>query len=133
MEVDEVLAGINRTDVKYPFLVLEGYSYEFTDNKSDNLLKNRRGAFILVDHVPDNSDYDAIQKAWDNMEEIGDEILRKILADKRNPLFPVVRDFEISGVETQLLASDVNNDYGVRFSYTITSAFIKEPNLEKWF
>ena len=61
MEVDEVLGGINRTDVKYPFLILEGYGYDFTDDKSDNLLKNRRGAFMVIDHVSDQTDFEAIQ------------------------------------------------------------------------
>ncbi|NQU53584.1 MAG: hypothetical protein HQ522_13705, partial [Bacteroidetes bacterium] len=30
MEIDEVLAGINRTDVAYPMLILEGYGFGFT-------------------------------------------------------------------------------------------------------
>ncbi len=50
-EVDEVLAGINRTDVAYPMLVLEGYNFDFTDKQSDNLIKNRSGAFILLGMV----------------------------------------------------------------------------------
>jgi len=83
MEVDEVLAGINRTDVKYPFLILEGYGYDFTDSKSDNLLKNRSGAFMLLDHVSDSSDFEAIHAVWDHMEEIGDEILVRMKTDKR--------------------------------------------------
>ncbi len=31
MELDEVMDGVNRTDVAFPKLVLEGYSFDFTD------------------------------------------------------------------------------------------------------
>jgi hypothetical protein len=132
MEVDEVLGGINRTDVKYPFLVLEGYSYDFTDSKSDNLLKNRRGAFILMDHVPDSSDYETIQQVWENMEEIGDELLVRMKADKRSPLAPAVRDFDFSSVEAMLIANELDGNYGIRYSYTLTSPQTNEVNPEKW-
>ena len=132
MEVDEVLGGINRTDVKYPFLILEGYSYDFTDSKSDNLLKNRRGAFILMDHVPDSSDYETIQQVWENMEEIGDELLVRMKTDKRNPLSPAVRDFEFSSVEAMLIANELDGNYGIRYTYTLTSQRTNEVNPEKW-
>ncbi|HKI89870.1 MAG TPA: hypothetical protein VKA38_12645 [Draconibacterium sp.] len=92
MEIDEVLAGINRTDVNFPMLILEGYSFDFTDNYSDNLMKNRQGAFVLLDHISDASDYDAIHQVWDQLEQTGTEILLKIKADKRSLLVPVVRN-----------------------------------------
>ena len=103
MEIDEVLEGINRTDVAYPMLILEGYSFDFTDNKSDNLLKNRQGAFILLDHISDNSDHNTIHKKWDELEEIATEILVKIKSDKLNPLTPVVRNFDFESVNVSLI------------------------------
>ena len=132
MEVDEVLGGINRTDVKYPFLILEGYSYDFTDDKSDNLLKNRRGAFMLIDHVSDQTDFESIQSAWENMEKIGDELLVKMKADKRNPLAPAIRDFDFSTVEASLLANESDGNYGIRFTYVLTSLQSNEVNTDKW-
>lgn len=132
MEVDEVLAGINRTDVKYPFLILEGYSYDFTDNKSDNLLKNRQGAFMLLDHVSDSSDYQAIHEVWENMEEIGDELLVRMKADKRNPLAPAVHDFDFSSVEALLIANEMDGNYGIRFTYVLTSPGTNEVDPNKW-
>lgn len=132
MEVDEVLAGINRTDVKHPFLILEGYGYDFTDNKSDNLLKNRSGAFILLDHVSDPSNFDAIHDVWDRMEEIGDEILVRMKADKRNPATPAIRNFEFSSSEATLIANQMDGNYGIRYTYTLTSPRSNEVNPDKW-
>jgi len=132
MEIDEVLEGINRTDVAYPMLILEGYSFDFTDNKSDNLLKNRQGAFILLDHISDNSDHNTIHKKWDELEEIATEILVKIKSDKINPLTPVVRNFDFESVNVSLILNQIGNDVGVRITYTITSPVTNEPNPGKW-
>lgn len=132
MEIDEVLAGINRTDVKTPFLILEGYGYNFTDNKSDNLLKNRTGAFMLVDHVSDSTDMNAIHEVWDRMEEIGDELLIRMKNDKRDPTVKAVRDFDFSSVEATLIATEMSNHYGIRYTYTLTSARSNEVDPEKW-
>jgi len=132
MEVDEVLAGINRTDVKYPLLILEWYSHDFADSKSDNLLKDRRGAFMLLDHVTDPSDFDAIHAVWDRMEEIGDEILVRMKADKRNPLAPVIRDFQFNTSEAMLIANEIDGSYGIRFSYVLTSPRSNDIDPAKW-
>ena len=132
MEIDEVLAGINRTDVNYPLLILEGYSFAFTDNKSDNLLKNREGAFMILDHISDSSDYDAIHNKWEELEEIITEILLKIKADKRNPLTKVVRNFDFDSANAQLIRNEIGNDVGIRVSYTITSPISNEVNPYKW-
>jgi hypothetical protein len=132
MEIDEVLEGINRTDVAYPMLILEGYSFDFTDNKSDNLLKNRQGAFILLDHISDNSDHNTIHQKWDELEEIATEILVKIKSDKINPLTPVVRNFDFESVNVSLILNQIGNDVGVRITYTISSPVTNEPNPGKW-
>jgi len=132
MEVDEVLSGITRTDVAYPFLILEGYGYDFSDSKSDNLLKNRRGAFMLLDHVSDPSDFDAIHAVWDHMEEIGDELLVRMKTDKYNPLAPVIRDFQFSTSEATLIANEIDGSYGIRFTYTLTSPRSNDIDPTKW-
>lgn len=132
LEIDEVLAGINRTDVNYPMLILEGYSFAFTDNLSDNLLKNREGAFILLDHVSDISDHNLIHEIWDELEEIATDILIKIKSDKRNHLTPVVRNFEFDSINASLILNEIGNDVGIRVTYTITSPVINDVNPDRW-
>lgn len=131
-EIDEVLAGINRTDVNFPMLILEGYSYDFTDNKSDNLLKNRQGAFILLDNVIDKTDFGEIHNIWDKLEAIGDDILVKIKSDKRNPLTPVVRDFDFEKVQSQLIMNEIGNSVGIRYNFTLTSPMSNDVDPMKW-
>jgi len=121
MELDEVLSGINRSNVNYPLLILEGYSFQFIDNRSDNLLKKRSGAFILLDHIPDLSDMDLIHEKWDQLEEIGTDIIIRINADKRSREIPVVRHMDFNETQGTLIRNSIGNDVGIRFTYSITS------------
>lgn len=130
MELDEVLAGINRTDVAHPFLILEGYSYGFTDEKADNIIKNRSGAFMLLDNVPDPSDYNRVNEVWQHMEEIGDELLRRIRSDKY--IVPVVRSFQLEEVKAELLALEITNLFGIRYTYSLSSPLPMDLNPLKW-
>ncbi|MGQ7868693.1 hypothetical protein [Sunxiuqinia sp. sy24] len=132
LELDEVLGGMNRSDVSFPMLILEGYSFDYTDNKSDNLLKNRRGAFMLIDHLSDTSDYNRMHQIWEEMEQIGDDILAKIKADKRNPQTPAVRNFDFASVDANLLMTEFGNNVGIRFTYTLSAAQPTDVDESKW-
>jgi hypothetical protein len=131
-EIDEVLAGIHRTDVCFPMLILEGYSFSFTDNKSDNVIKNRQGAFVLMDHISDPSDYDALHEIWDDLEAIGDDILARIRYDKQLRTIPVVRDFNLESVSASLILNEIGNNAGIRFMFTISSPLNVEYDADKW-
>ena len=131
-EINEVLAGLNRTDVNYPMLILEGYNFNYTDNKSDNLLKNRHGAFILLDHIADPSDYEDIHNKWDALEQIGDDLLNKIKADKSNPLTPVVRSFDFQNVEANLIMNEVGSTVGIRYTFVLTGSVSTEIVESRW-
>jgi hypothetical protein len=132
MEIDEVLAGVNRTDVNFPMLIIEVYSFDFTDNGSDNLIKNRQGAFILLDHLSDMHDFDLMHDCWDKLEIIGTEILVKIQADKRSRSVPVVRHFDFSSVNASLIMNQMGNNIGIRFTYSIQSPTLGDVNPDKW-
>lgn len=132
MEIDEILAGINRTDVQYPLLALEGYSFDFADNRSDNVFKNRRGFFTLVDHVSDIHDYNTINQKWDELEAIATDILVKIRTDKRAGNIAVIRDFDFTSVDARLIMNEIGNDVGFRVSYVIASPIDTDIDQTKW-
>ena len=128
-ELDEVLTDLR--DIETPCLIMEGYKFSFTDNKSDNILKTRGGAFILLDHVKDIGDFNAIHSAWDNLEEIGDDVLTRIRSD-RHALISPVQNFPIDTVEAQLISTDLGNFYGIRFTFDIVCKFNPEVNPARW-
>jgi hypothetical protein len=128
-ELDEVLTDLR--DLQTPCLIMEGYKFSFTDNKSDNILKTRGGAFILLDHVKDIGDFNAIHSAWDNLEEIGDDVLARIRSD-RHDLSSPVQNFPLESVEAQLISTDLGNFYGIRFTFDIVCKFNPEVNPARW-
>lgn len=128
-ELEEVLT--EAADLQVPCLILEGYAFGFIDNKSDNIVKVRKGAFILLDYVDDAGDYDAIHKCWDTLEEIGDDVLARIKSDKRNRVSPV-RGLNFESIEGGLLATELSNYYGIRFTFDMECAFNADVNSEKW-
>lgn len=129
-EFDEVLSGLPYK-INYPALILEGYSFEFVDNLSDNPVKKRNSAFILLDHVPDIGNYNDMHRIWDKLEEIGDDILARIYTEKRKPISPI-RDFSITSVEGTLIAVEHNNLRGIRYTFTIDSNFSKDMDTRRW-
>jgi hypothetical protein len=131
-ELDELLSSLNRPDVNYIFLALEGYSFDYTDNNSDNLLKNRKGAFVLIDHIADLTDYALIHEVWDKLERIGDDILVKIKSDKRNKLTPVIRDFKFESVNAELVMNEIAGNIGIRYTFTIPSPTFNDVDKTRW-
>lgn len=130
-ELDDVLTGISAS-INYPALVLEGYDLNYKDNKSDNLQKQRNGAFILLGYVGDSDDHAKIHATWDQLEEIGEELILKIKKDKKDKAVQVVKDFDLNEVDGTLLSVEEAGHYGIRFTYGITSTRNNEINPDKW-
>jgi len=130
IELEEILSGLK--NVSYPALILEGYRYSLQDKQSDNILKNRTGAFCLVDHLTDPGDFDGIDTIYDNMEAICDDILARIKADKRNPDVGVVRNFDLESVEVALIANRNDRNYGIRCTYRVSAPLDNDVDPSKW-
>jgi len=129
-EIDEVLSGLKT--INYPALILEGYRFSLIDKQSDNVLKERTGAFILLDHLNSISDYDAMHDLWDRLETICDDIIARIKSDKFNPSATSVRDFDLNNIEFAIIANENDKNYGIRCTFTIVSPFSTTPNPAKW-
>lgn len=129
-ELDEVLSGLK--DINYPALILEGYRFNYKDNRSDNQMKTRDGAFILLGHLSDVNDFDAIHQLWDDLEAIGDDLVAKIKADKRNMATKAVKDFNVESVEGNLIANDMDKNFGIRFTFSISSPAPMDVDPTKW-
>ena len=129
-ELDEVLTGLKK--VNYPALILEGYRYSLLDKLSDNVMKERSGAFMLLGHLNDIGDYDAMHQLWDDLEMICDDIIVRIKSDKRNPVAKAIRDFDLGSVNVALIANENDKNYGIRCTFTISSPLSTDVNPEKW-
>lgn len=129
-EIEEVLTNLKK--VNYPALILEGYRYSLHDNKGDGLWKERSGAFVLLDHLSDTGDYNSMHQLWNNLETICDELIARIKQDKRNPSVKVVRDIDLSSFEVSLIANELDRNYGIRCTFTISSPVSLAIDPTKW-
>jgi hypothetical protein len=131
-ELEEMLTGM-RSQINYPALVLEGYDFEFVDHDSDNLQKKVNCAFMLLDKVSDKGDYDKIHELWDRIEEIGDELIVRLLSDKRERKTPCLAYFHASTV-TGTPITDMNLvHYGFRYSFELSWPVNNDINPEVWY
>jgi hypothetical protein len=130
-ELDEVITALC-TNINYPALILESYDFNYGDSQSDNIMKHRSGAFILIDRVPDQGDYNKIHEVWDNMEQIGDDILVRMRSDKALRNEPAVRDFNISASEGMPFNVKSLGQYGVRFTFILKSPVNNEIDNSRW-
>jgi hypothetical protein len=130
-ELDEVLTGLAK-GIKYPALVLEAYDFSYQEAGSDNIRKRRSGAFMLIDRVADQKDFNRIHQVWEDMEQLAEDILIRIRSDKQSRTYPVLQAFNIADVEgTQLSLSELGQ-HGIRVTFSLTSAVNCEIDTEKW-
>jgi hypothetical protein len=130
-ELDEVISALCGK-INYPALILESYDFNYSDSHSDNIMKRRSGAFILIDKVRDSGNYDEIHAVWDKLEGIGDDILVRIRADKAAKTEPAARDFDISESEGIPFNVKELGQYGVRFTFILKSPVNSEIDTTKW-
>lgn len=95
-ELDELLdrtANISG----FPALVLEGFDFDYAGSSPDNVVKSRNGAFCLVGKC-DVANARERTETMERLEMIGEQILMKMVADKRNRN-PLLTTFEIASAE----------------------------------
>jgi hypothetical protein len=129
-ELEEVLTSLK--NINYPAFILEGYRYGLIDKLSDNVLKQRSGAFMIISHLADVSDFDTMHDIWDNLESICDDIIIRIKSDKRNPLISAIKNFDLDSVEVTLIANEIDNNFGIRCTFTVSSPLSMEVNSDVW-
>ncbi|MFA6483208.1 MAG: hypothetical protein WCW62_11560 [Bacteroidales bacterium] len=130
-ELEEMLTGM-KSNMNYPALVMEGYDFNFVDENSDNLQKRVSCAFMLLGKVSDKGDYDAIHTLWDSLEEIGDEIVVRILSDKRDRKTDCLAYFHARSI-TGTPITDMNLiHYGFRYAFELSWPVNNDINPEVW-
>jgi hypothetical protein len=130
-ELEEMLTGM-KSNLHYPALILEGYDFNFVDQDSDNVHKRLNCGFMLIGKISDKGDYDAIHTLWDYLEEIGDEIIVRMLSDKRERKTACLAYFHIRHV-TGTPLTDINLiHYGFRYEFQLSWPLSNEIDREVW-
>ena len=130
-ELEEFMTGM-KAKINYPALILEGYDFNFIDSQSDNVHKSINCAFMLIGKVSDKGDFDSIHDLWDTLEEIGDEIIVRILDDKRQRNIEVLSYFDINDVSGAPLTDVSLIHYGFRYDFKLSWPVNNDIDTDKW-
>jgi hypothetical protein len=130
-ELEEFYTGL-RDRVNFPALIQEGSEIRFTSDQARNSFKERDSSFMIVQDYENDNDYDAIYAAFDLCEKIGDEIIRKINADKYEPACMVIKDFLIEDVSAVQIQNVRERYVGVRYTFSPKTPFWHEPDKSMW-
>ncbi|MDR0207069.1 MAG: hypothetical protein LBI45_07445 [Bacteroidales bacterium] len=130
-ELEEFYTGL-RDRVNFPALIQEGSEIRFTSDQARNSFKERDSSFMIVQGYECDNDYDAIYAAFDLCEKIGDEIIRRINADKYDPACMVVKDFLIEDASAVQIQNVRERYVGVRYTFSPKTPFWHEPDKNMW-
>lgn len=81
---EDVLANDNRSDMPASFLWTQPYEkFPFSDPDSDNITKRKKARVAFMKAIESNAAFSTIDAAYDAAEAIVEQIMAKILVDKR--------------------------------------------------
>lgn len=81
----------------FPALILEGFDFDYSGSTPDNILKNRTGAFCIVNNC-DVFNSKERTETCENNEIIAEQILMRMVSDKKKRL-PLLTGFDITSAE----------------------------------
>jgi hypothetical protein len=115
-----------RNRVNFPSLVSESFELYY-NNLESGVWKEREFSFIIINNYKENNDYSAIDTAVSMCEEIGEEIIRKILLDfedKYNCTLDYGSGIVIENTEKKYI--------GIRFTLTFKNCFNENIDKSCW-
>lgn len=123
-ELQDFYNGL-RSRVLFPALVVEGFSLNLLDNQE---ALYRESAFTVTFPYEQEDNYDQQTECFSKSEDIGKEILRKMLLDAENANCPI----SISDIAGTMILNNTERYAGIRFSFTLVNANTNTINKSKW-
>lgn len=130
-ELEEALSGM-KARVRFPAILLESYEYTMEDLLSDNPMKLRTGAIMVLDKPKRQGDYDENITIMDTAEQIMDDIIRLIYFHKSEFDHELARDIDLNTCEVLPITNGPDGSYGFRLSFQIKSGDDMTLDTDKW-
>lgn len=102
----------------YPAVILLRGAYQYTGTEG-SIRKSHDYSLFVLDHVSDTGDYTQIKAKQDKCEQILDELLNKIVEDKRARLYPFLLGFSLSGTDADRVENNDDALYGVVAEFSL--------------
>ncbi len=121
MDINEILDGL-RSTVKYPALILENISGSYLASNLDNPLEVINGGFLIIDHLPNQDDFQGEVVIIDRMKQIGHQVITRMLYDQLKCELlaeKAIPGFDLNTVTFEVVGPVFDGDFGVLFLYKI--------------
>ena len=82
---------------------------------------------MILDHVPDQTDFDHIHEVWDKTEAIGDDFIAKIFDDMSKLVIPGIFDLDLSSVAMEPASNKSIGLYGTIITFNLNTKFCLTP------
>lgn len=117
----EELPQEKNTVLRYPVVTFDKVTITYS-GIVDAERKSRSIELMFLDIVPDAGRYDHIESVLTNMEGIAEDFLRKMKLDRRDPKYPFLKSFTVSG-ELDYVENIGTILWGVLLSFDFESPF----------
>lgn len=125
LDTDELDAEI-QNKVGFPVICLDRYSATFS-GESGNVTKKKGITLMILDHVPDQNDFDHIHEVWDKTESIGDDFIAKIFDDMSKLVIPGIFDLDLNSVVMEPASNKSIGLFGTIITFTLDTKFCLVP------
>lgn len=115
-----------------PCVMVKDYDFRFVDNKSDNLHKMREIEFLILDKIGRSSSSNDVYDIWESVEEIGDEFIVRMKADKAARRNTAVINFDLNQVKGVPVDLTSGGLYGISYTVPVSSIRTNDPDTDKW-
>lgn len=112
-------------------VVIETPEFNFDDNKSDNVMKDKTGAFAILKRVP-LDDFEKQDDAVDLCESIADEFVRILKRDNRNYDDLKFGYLPLNSISGFKVGPVYDGFYGVRIEFKFGDSISMCVNDSKW-
>lgn len=112
-----------RNKVRFPALIAEGFELTYDDDKM-----KRETSFIIASDYKETKNWDNIYAAMTLCERIGNEVLRRMLADNDNGEL-CANFFPLTAVP---LLNEQHLYVGIRYTINVESAFDSDVDETQW-
>lgn len=123
-EVEEFFQNF-RTRVQFPCLILEASEVSYPRTEAATMVRQRTGAFIVVQTYDVQKDYDGMHDALAECERIAEELIRRAATDASTGEEPFA---SLAGVSMVYMQNQPQKYVGARVEFTLAGAACRIEN-----
>jgi hypothetical protein len=131
MEMEEVIGGVKHS-MHFPLMVVETYDWQLFDADSDNVMKQRTCAIMLLNKAKDKGSFNEVVKVMSDLEVVMDDIAKLMQYHKGEFDHEVVRSIDLNTVDVVPVLDGLDGSYGFRMVFMLKSGFGEGMDSSRW-